>query len=185
MNRLVVVHHARWVDVLGGVIVAAGAVLTVVRYLGEDPIARNAESLVGCIALGALIATPGALCLLANRTGRPALLLPSGIVLALLSTMSPATLPLLVPAVALVLRWARCGPGTSWPRSLAASIVVILGSLGATALFLLRTTTRTFTSPDHTYETTGWVPVSTSLLVFAALAVTAAAAFALSSSRSS
>ncbi len=148
-------QHARWVDALGGVVIAAGAVLTLVRLLGEDPIARNPESFMGCLALGALIATPGALCLLANRTGRSTLLLPSGLVLALLSTVSPATLPLLAAAVALLLRWARCGPSRSPLRALAANLVVVVGCLGATALFLVRTTTRTFTSPDHTYSTTG------------------------------
>lgn len=170
---------ATWVDMLGGFVVAAGAALVLVRFLGEDPIARNVESLVASVALGAVIATPGVLCLIANRTGRPALLLSSGIVLALLATISPATLPLLAPAVALLLRWARCGPGPSRLRALAASIVVIVGVLGAAALLILRTTTRTFSSADHTYQTTGWVPLSTSALVFAALVASIAAACAL------
>ncbi len=172
-------RQTRWVDVLGAIIIAAGTALTVVRMLGEDPIARNPESFLGSVALGALIATPGVLCLLANRTGRSSLLLSGGMVLGLLSTMSPATLPLLVAAVALVLRWARCGPSSSRLRALAANVVVVVGVLAATALFLTRTTTRTFTSPDHTYSTSGWVTVSTALLVLVVLVGTVAAAYAL------
>lgn len=168
-----------WADIVGALVVAGGGVLAVVRFLGEDPLARNPESFAASVALGALIAVPGVLCLLAGRTGRTPLLLPAAILLAMLSTLSPATLPLVVAAVALAWQWVRSTPGASRLRSTVATVVVIIGSIGATLLLLLATTTLTIVTRDLTYETDGWTPWSTSMLVLALLAGTVAAACAI------
>jgi len=182
------VEPTGWVDVVGLLLILAGVGLGIIRFLGEDPVARSAESLTTSIALGALVATPGVLCLIANRTGRTPLLLPAAIVLALLSTLSPATLTLIIGAVALAWRWVRSPPGASrWRSAAGAALVVagaigaalvVAGAIGAAALLLFRTTTRTFASGNHSYMTTGWIPWSTSIAVFTVLAVTIVAACA-------
>ncbi len=172
------VEPTGWVDVVGLLLILAGVGLGIIRFLGEDPVARSAESLTTSIALGALVATPGVLCLIANRTGRTPLLLPAAIVLALLSTLSPATLTLIIGAVALAWRWVRSPPGASRWRSAAGAALVVAGAIGAAALLLFRTTTRTFASGNHSYMTTGWIPWSTSIAVFTVLAVTIVAACA-------
>jgi len=172
------VEPTGWVDVVGLLLILAGVGLGIIRFLGEDPVARSAESLTASIALGALVATPGVLCLIANRTGRTPLLLPAAIVLALLSTLSPATLPLIIGAVALAWRWVRSPPGASRWRSAVGAALVVAGAIGAAALLLFRTTTRSFASGNHAYMTTGWIPWSTSIAVFTVLAVTIVAACA-------
>lgn len=172
------VEPTGWVDVVGLLLILAGVGLGIIRFLGEDPVARSAESLTTSIALGALVATPGVLCLIANRTGRTPLLLPAAIVLALLSTLSPATLTLIIGAVALAWRWVRSPPGASRWRSAAGAALVVAGAIGAAALLLFRTTTRSFASGNHAYMTTGWIPWSTSIAVFTVLAVTIVAASA-------
>lgn len=172
------VEPTGWVDVVGLLLILAGVGLGIIRFLGEDPVARSAESLTTSIALGALVATPGVLCLIANRTGRTPLLLPAAIVLALLSTLSPATLTLIIGAVALAWRWVRSPPGASRWRSAAGAALVVAGAIGAAALLLFRATTRTFASGNHSYMTTGWIPWSTSIAVFTVLAVTIVAACA-------
>ena len=172
------VEPTGWVDVVGLLLILAGVGLGIIRFLGEDPVARSAESLTTSIALGALVATPGVLCLIANRTGRTPLLLPAAIVLALLSTLSPATLPLIIGAVALAWRWVRSPPGASRWRSAVGAALVVAGAIGAAALLLFRTTTRSFASGNHAYMTTGWIPWSTSIAVFTVLAVTIVAACA-------
>lgn len=168
-----------WADIVGALVVAAGVVLAVVRFLGEDPVARTPESFAASVALGAVIAVPGVLCLLAGRTGRTPLLLPAAILLALLSTLSPATLPLVAAAVALAWRWVRSAPRPSRLRSTVATVVVLVGSTGATLFLVLATTTRTFVARDRTYETDGWIPWTTSMLVLALLAGTVVAACAI------
>ena len=172
------VEPTGWVDVVGLLLILAGVGLGIIRFLGEDPVARSAESLTASIALGALVATPGVLCLIANRTGRTPLLLPAAIVLALLSTLSPATLTLIIGAVALAWRWVRSPPGASRWRSAVGAALVVAGAIGAAALLLFRTTTRSFASGNHAYMTTGWIPWSTSIAVFTVLAVTIVAACA-------
>lgn len=168
-----------WVDVLGVLLVLAGVALSVIRWFGADPLERNAESLLAAVTLGAVIAAPGVLCLIATRTGRSALLLPAAIVLALLSTLSPATLPLFIGALALAWRWARVGPGHGRLRGALATVVVVVGLLGAVVLLLVRTTERTFYGDGVVHSTDGWQPWSTSLLVLGLVALTVAVACAL------
>lgn len=178
------VEQTGWVDVVGLLLVLAGAGLGIIRFLGEDPVARNPESLAASIALGTVLATPGILCLIANRTGRSPLLLPAAIVLALLSTLSPATLPLVIGAVALAWRWIRSAPGLSRRRSAVGTVLVIAGTISSAALLLFRTTTRSFASGNHAYMTTGWIPWSTSIIVLVILSATIAVVVALVPSRS-
>ena len=98
----------RWIVVIGSAVVAAGVALSVVRYAGSSPAETGAEALLGSVALGAVVAAPGLLTLLALED-RPALLLPAATVLVPLSFLSLAgvLLPLLVPAAMLFVAYGR------------------------------------------------------------------------------
>lgn len=168
-----------WVDVVGALLVLAGAALGVVRCFGADPLERNAESLLSAVALGAVIAAPGVICLIASRSGRPALLLPAALVLALLSTLSPATLPLFIGALALAWRWVRSPPGPSRLRGLAVTVVVVAGLVAATAVLLLLPTERTFERDGVVHSTDGWIPWTTSLVAIGLVVATVVAAWVL------
>ena len=69
-------------------------------------------------------------------------------------------------------RWVRSPHGASRLRSTFGTALVLAGTIGAAALLLFRTTTRSFVAGNHAYMTTGWIPWSTSIAVFTVLAVT-------------
>jgi len=159
--------------VVGVVVVLGGVAITAVRYVGEDPLARNAESLLAALALGSIVAAPGVLALIAASTGRPALLLPAAIVLVPLSFISFAlvTLPLLVPAFLLVATWARSIPDDAAGRTLLAGFVAVACLVTAGWAVFALTVNREFTDGSSTFGTTGWTPWSTSALAFALVVV--------------
>jgi hypothetical protein len=96
------------IGTVAGLIMAAGAVLGVVRYVGGTPVERGVEGAAGAVALAAVVAAPGLLALLA-LSGRPVLLLPAATVLVPLSFLSFAgvALPLLIPAALLFVAYGR------------------------------------------------------------------------------
>lgn len=96
------------IGTVAGLIIVAGAVLGVVRYVGGTPVERGVEGAAGAVALAAVVAAPGLLALLA-LVGRPGLLLPAATVLVPLSFLSFAgvTLPLLIPAALLFVAYGR------------------------------------------------------------------------------
>jgi hypothetical protein len=115
------VSDRRLVQTTGGVVIAAGVALGIVRFFGEVPPGQNLEAAAGATAFGALIAASGILALLSLRH-RPALLLPAAVLLVPLSFLSFAlvTLPLLIPAALLFRTFARAAePRSGWrvPRT--------------------------------------------------------------------
>jgi hypothetical protein len=99
---------AATVATIGGVIGAAGLAVVALRFLGRSPAESGVEAWAGAVALGAIVAAPGVLALLA-LSDRPALLLPAATVLIPVSFLSFAgvLLPLLVPAVLLSIAYGR------------------------------------------------------------------------------
>ncbi|MHB1139521.1 MAG: hypothetical protein ACYC2O_11235 [Microthrixaceae bacterium] len=153
------------VAVCGVLVVIAAGALVVVRFVGEAPLSRNAESLLASVALGGVVAAPGVLVLVAERSGRPSLLLAAAFVLAPLSLLSIATIPLLVVAVVLAGAWARRrSAGSRW-RGTGAVVVATCGCIAAGVLLFAGTTTRTFTDGTTVHGTDGWIPWSTSIAV--------------------
>lgn len=81
------------------IIVGIGVVIAVIRFLNTPNAARNFESGLAAVGLGAVVAMPGGLAFIAVK-GRPTLLWVLGLILAPLSLLSFAglLLPLLIPA---------------------------------------------------------------------------------------
>lgn len=128
---------------IGWFVVAGGVAIGVLRYVDPDGASaaeRAMEGPWGGLALGAVVAAPGVVVLLALRD-RPVLLLPAAIILFPLSFLSFAgiLLPLLVPAGLLVAAYARrsashlLGP---WRTALVALSVVALLIVAAISLFV-------------------------------------------------
>lgn len=110
------------------------------RYVGGAPPERGLEGALGAAALGAVVAAPGVLALLALRE-RPGLLLPAATALVPLAFFSftGVTLPLLVPAVMLFVAYRRCSSAhrPPWGRAVLANANVLAFLLAAVvALFL-------------------------------------------------
>jgi hypothetical protein len=89
-------------------LVAAGAGIAVLRFVGRSPADSGLGSVLGSIALGAPVAAAGLLAILALR-GRAILLVPAASLLVPMSFLSFAlvTLPLLAPAVLLFVAYGR------------------------------------------------------------------------------
>jgi hypothetical protein len=98
----------RGIIIIAGAEIGAVAAIGVVRFVGGSPAERGAEGALAAVALAAVLAAPGVLALL-GRAGRPSLLVAAGVMLAPLSFLSFAgvLLPLLIPAVLLVVAGAR------------------------------------------------------------------------------
>lgn len=110
----------------GAVVVAAGLGLAALRFAGGTPPERGVKGAMGSFALGAVVAAPGVLAMLAVRD-RPVLLLPAAIALIPLSFLSFAlvTLPLLIPAVMLLIGYGR--RSSDRPRAVGTAAGTILG----------------------------------------------------------
>lgn len=159
-------------------LVLAALGIAALRFFGGSPPEQRWYDLLGALALGAIVAAPGILALLAHY-GRPALLLPAAVVLIPLSFLSFAlvTLPLLIPAVMLFVDYAhrsRAHP-IGWLRAMALAALV-LGLLVAAALALLvHQDPREYTTATAGYGTSDVITAAEALvslaLVVAALAV--------------
>lgn len=127
-----------FVSAVGALVVAGAGVLGLLRLFGEAPELRGLEAASGALALGTVMAVPGVLALL-SLAERPALLLPAGVLLIPLSFVSfaGATLPLLIPAVMLLVAYGRrsSGPG-AYPGQAAVCVVVVVGLVVAAFLVL-------------------------------------------------
>jgi hypothetical protein len=112
--------------VVGGVVVAGGLAIGVVRFAGGSPAEQGVEGALAAGSLAAAVAAPGLLAILAVLTDRPGLLLPAALVLVPLSMLSFAgvLLPLLIPAWLLFREWARRGTGSD--VVVAAAVVALL-----------------------------------------------------------
>jgi hypothetical protein len=127
-----------FVAAVGGLVVAGAGALGLLRFFGGAPELRGPEAASGALALGAVMAVPGALALL-SLAERPALLLPAGILLIPLSFVSFAgvTLPLLIPAVMLLVAYGRRSSGlAAYPGQAAVCVVVAVALVVAAFLAL-------------------------------------------------
>lgn len=122
----------------GALVVAAGLGLAVLRYVGGIPPEQGAEGALGAVALGATVAVPGLLAILAGRD-RPVLLITAAITLVPLSFLSLAgiTLPLLIPAVILLIAYGRRSSHQPPPKGTAAGTVAAVLVLLAAAVSVL------------------------------------------------
>jgi hypothetical protein len=126
--------------VAGGLVLALGVAIGAIRFFGGAPPERGVEGALGACALGAVIATPGALALLA-RVDRPALLLPAGVLLMPLAgvSMAGATLPLLIPALMLLVAHGRRPQPEAHPPlfvAISSAVVIMLVVAGLVSLFV-------------------------------------------------
>ncbi|MGH9246518.1 MAG: hypothetical protein ACRD29_19850 [Acidimicrobiales bacterium] len=163
-----------FVATMGGLVVAGGAALGIVRFMGGTPAEQGLEGALGACALGAVVAAPGGLALLG--LARPTLLLPAATVLFPLSFLSFAglTFPLLVPAVSVAVAYGRrsaleaARPGMT---ALTTACVLILLVVAVGALFV-HEDARTFSTADGGGCTSDVITFAESLI---SLAVTTAA----------
>ena len=169
------------VTAVGVAVVLAGLALAAIRMVGASPAESIAEQVAGGVALGGLVATPGVLALLARRD-RPALLLPTVIVLVPLSFLSLAgiTLPLLVPAVMLAVGYGRrsaalVATGQPVRHPLLAATVVLPLLLAAGAALFVHADPRSYSTALESGSTSD---VITPLEALASLALQAAAVVA-------
>ena len=106
--ELGVAGSASFIRAVAAFVVLAGLGLAAIRFAGGSPAERGVEGVLGSLALGAPVMATGALALLSLRQ-RATLMLPAAVVLVPMSFLSFAlvTLPLLVPAVLLVVGYRR------------------------------------------------------------------------------
>ena len=158
------------IAVIGGLVVLAGVALAVTRYVGGTPVERGLEGGLGSVALGALLASPGAMALL-SLTSRPALLLPAATLLIPLAFISFAgiALPLLVPAAMLFVAYGRrsdrAASRTGWA---VLSTLAVLALLAAAAIALFaHPDPRSYTTPTGGGSTSDVITYTESLLSLA------------------
>jgi hypothetical protein len=161
------------VAVIGWFILFAGVGVGALRYLdpdGSSAAERAMEGPWGGLALGAVVAAPGVLVLLARRD-RPVLLLPAAIILFPVSFLSFAgiLLPLLIPAGLLVAAHARRSashPLETWRTGLVALAVVALLIAAAISLFV-HEDPRNYTTPTESGGTSDVITPLETLICFA------------------
>jgi hypothetical protein len=127
-------------SVIGGLLAAIGLLLGVVVAAGNQEFQSGLETVLVALGWAALFGAPGMLVLLGLRD-RPSLLLAVGVILVPLSLLSFAgvLLPLLIPAVLLIVAYGRRAPASPQPRvpaGITAAIVVALLVGSAMALFV-------------------------------------------------
>lgn len=175
----------RLLVIVAAVVFASATALGVVRQAGASPVERGAEGVLASAALVALLATPGALVLLA-RVDRPSLLVTAGTVLVPCSLISFAglTLPLLVPAVMLLVTGARRSDARSDRpcAPVAVTTLVVLALVVAAGLALIaHDDPRTYATPTSSGGTSDVVTVAESLLCLGLLSLAAVAAWYMAS----
>jgi len=168
------------VAVAGLVFLLAGA-LAGVRYIGATPAEWGVERVLASVALGAVLAMPGILAVLA-RAGRPSLLTAAGAGLVPLSlvALSGVTLPLLIPAVLLLVAGSR-RPGPAGTRPCAPApvttlVVIVLAVVAVLALFA-HADPRTWGGPSSGGSTSDVVTVTEALGALGLVGVALAAAW--------
>jgi hypothetical protein len=166
------------VAAIGSIVVVAGVAVGFLRYVDPDGASaaqRAMEGPWGGLALGAVVAAPGVLVLLAFFD-RPVLLLPAAIILVPLSFLSFAgiLLPLLIPAGVLVAAYTRRSP--SHPLRAGRTGVVVISVvallLAAAISLFVHEDPRQYTTPT---ESGGTSDVITPLETLICLAFVTAA----------
>lgn len=156
--------------VVAVLLVLAGVGIAALRFFGGSPPEHRLYDLLGALALGAIVAAPGVLALLA-RHDRPALLLPAAVVLVPLSFLSFAlvTLPLLIPAVMLFVDYARrkrVHP-IGWLRATAVTVLVLAMLLAALLALFVHQDPREYTTATAGYGTSDVITAAEALLSLA------------------
>ena len=169
----------RYLVVIAGLVFAIASALGVVRQTGASPFERGAEGVLASAALVALLATPGVLVLLA-RVDRPSLLVTAGTVLVPCSMVSlaGATLPLLAPAVMLLVTGARRADarGDRPCAPVAVTTLVVLALVVAAGLALIaHDDPRSYSTPTSSGSTSDVITVAESLLCLGLLGLAALA----------
>lgn len=167
-----------FVATVGGLVLAAGAALALVRLVGDNRFVSGLEAATGALAFGGVIAVPGVLALL-GLADRPVLLLPAGILLIPLSAVSFAgvTLPLLIPAVMLLVAYGRRSSGrpSAYPGQAGVCVVVVLVLVVLAFLVLFaHDDPRSYSTPTGGGSTSDVVTVAEAMLSLA-LSTTAVA----------
>jgi hypothetical protein len=161
---------ARLAVTVATLLIVAGLGIAALRFFGGSPPEHRWYDLIGAVALGAIVAAPGVLALLA-RHDRPALLLPAAVVLVPLSFLSFAlvTLPLLIPAVLLFVDYARRSQTRPIGGLRATALtILVLGLLVAALLALLvHQDPREYTTATAGYGTSDVITAAEALLSLA------------------
>jgi hypothetical protein len=162
--------------------VTAGLAIVVVRFLGRSPAETALEAWLGSLALGAVVAAPGVLAVLALRD-RPALLLPAATVLVPVSFLSFAgiLLPLLVPAALLFVAYGRRSALRPGPpvRTAAALAWVQVLLVAAVAALLVHQDPRAYATELEQGSTSDVVTVAEALVSLALVGAALAGGWAL------
>ena len=173
--------------VVAVLLVLAGLGIASLRFFGGSPPEQHLYDLLGALALGAIVAAPGVLALLA-RYDRPALLLPAGVVLIPLSFLSFAlvTLPLLIPAVMLFVDYARRSRThpVGWKRATAVTVLVLALLVGALLALVVHQDPREYTTATASYGTSDVITAAEALVSLALVGAALAMAWVLAAPRS-
>jgi hypothetical protein len=158
---------------LGGVaafLVAGGVALGVVRFLGGSRFERDATGVLASMAFGGVVATVGVLVRLGLRD-RPVLLVPAAVFLVPLSFLSFAgiLLPLLVPAVLLLVAYARrsAAQQAAGGREALALLAVLVCLVASVAALLVHEDPRSWRDETGGASTSDVVTVAEALLSLA------------------
>jgi hypothetical protein len=148
------------VRITGGLVIAGGIALALVRFFGEVPPGRNPESALGAAAFGSVIAAPGILAWL-SAYDRPVLLMPAAVMLVPLSFLSFAlvTLPLLLPAMLLIRAYGRAA-GTTEARDVATAMGVLVLLFAALVVLFRHDDPREYSSATAAYSTSDVITYS-------------------------
>ncbi len=152
--------------VAGVLVLSLGAAIGVIRFVGGSPPERGMDGALGACALGAVIAAPGALALLA-RFDRPALLIPAGVLLMPLGGVSIVTLPLLLPGVMLLVAYTRRRPDPADHPPLVvalSSAIVIMLVIAALVTLFVHEDPRSWTTPTESGATSDVITAGEALL---------------------
>ncbi len=147
-DELGIAGSSGFVVAVGASVVAAGLALAGLRFVGGTPLERGVEGATGALALGAVVAAPGVLTMLA-ASDRPAMLLPAASVLIPLSFLSFAlvTLPLLIPAVMLLISYGRRSVGYQAVGTAAGTFLAVVVLLaGAVVVLFIHRDPRSYTT---------------------------------------
>jgi hypothetical protein len=137
-RELGVVGSTGFLVSVGSIVTAAGVGLAFLRYFVTEPAWRGIEGAMAGAALGAVVAVPGILALLA-QVDRPWLLMPAAILLFPLSILSFVLLPLLIAAALLLVSFGRRSTGRTTQGGRAALMtltVIVLLTAAAVTLFV-------------------------------------------------
>ncbi len=178
--------HDRLGTVVAALLVLAGLGIAALRFVGGSPPEHRPYDLLGALALGAVVAAPGVLALLA-RHDRPALLLPAAVVLVPLSFLSFAlvTLPLLIPAVMLFVDYSRRSRHhpVGWLQPTATTLVVLALLVAAVLALLVHQDPREYRTATAGYGTSDIITAAEALISLGLTATALAVGWVLAAPR--